>query len=84
MYNFKISTLKHEANNIHTYILYTTTIRVDPSTTSSPKKIATKVCKLCMDGWMYQHIYVCMYVCMYVWNKLIEFGGRKKKHLQQM
>jgi len=66
---------------IHTYILYTTTIRVDPSTTSSPKKLLPKyVNYVWMDGCI--NIYI--NVCMYVWNKLIEFGGREKKHLQQM
>ncbi len=65
MYNFKISTLKHEANNIHTYIhtLYNDN-KSGPIYNFFTKKIATEVCKLCMDGWMYQHIYKCMYVCM--------------------
>jgi hypothetical protein len=54
---------------------------VDPSTTSSPKKLLPKyVNYVWMDGCI--NIYI--NVCMYVWNKLIEFGGREKKHLQQM
>lgn len=82
MCNLKISTLKHEANNIHTYIhtFIQRTIRMDPSTTSTSSQKNCYQKYVTIYGWTDVSTYI--YVHKYE-IKLTEFG-EKKKHLQQM